>query len=429
MKRAVKLLGLTAAFFLALNLSAVHWERAEAASEEAGEGEKSLPAYWNSGEQGRKPLVRSQGSDGTCWALTAASALEASLLPEERTVFSGEHIALGDAFSSGLEEGGDYVMIMAYLSSWLGPVTEEEDPSGDGVSPQGLSQSVHVQEIQMLQGAELEEIKEKIMEFGAIQTSLYMNRAVTEEGAEYYNSSASAYYYPQKETQDHDVLILGWDDSFPRESFARDPGRDGAFICLNTWGEDFGQEGIFYVSYEDANIAGSGLAYTRIDPADNYGNIYQHDVYGWLGQQGYGAETCWFSNVYTAKGQEELEAVGFYAAGDDTVYELYLVRDFLDEESFSEMVYVQSGALEYPGYYTVDFQTPQTLEAGERFAVAVRVRTAGETSPVAVEYAADEYSQGVTLQGKESYISPDGRKWEQTQRKYGSNVCLKAFTS
>ena len=77
----------------------------------------------------------------------------------------------------------------------------------------------------------------------------------------------------------------------------------------------------------------------------------------------------------------------------------------------------------------MDLETPQVLKEGERFAVTVRIRTPGESSPVAVEYAADAYSQGVVLAGKEGYISPDGQKWERTEENYGSNVCLKAFVS
>ena len=61
--------------------------------------------------------------------------------------------------------------------------------------------------------------------------------------------------------------------------------------------------------------------------------------------------------------------------------------------------------------------------------MAVKIITPGEASPVAVEYRADEYSQGVELEGKEGYLSPDGERWEQTETNYGSNVCLKAFTS
>ena len=64
---------------------------------------------------------------------------------------------------------------------------------------------------------------------------------------------------PEKKKNTHDILILGWDDDFPAGSFASDPGRDGAWICQNTWGEDFADAGIFYVSYEDANFVKSGF--------------------------------------------------------------------------------------------------------------------------------------------------------------------------
>ena len=96
----------------------------------------------------------------------------------------------------------------------------------------------------------------------------------------YYNEWTAAYYDPQEETQNHEILILGWDDSFSRFLFAQTPDQDGAFICQNSWGEDFGDQGIFYVSYADANIARTAMAYTKIEPTDNYDRIYQTDGCG-----------------------------------------------------------------------------------------------------------------------------------------------------
>ena len=46
--------------------------------------------------------------------------------------------------------GGDYIMSLAYLLSWQGPVTEEEDPYHDGISPVGLKAAKHVQEVRIL---------------------------------------------------------------------------------------------------------------------------------------------------------------------------------------------------------------------------------------------------------------------------------------
>lgn len=82
-------------------------------------------------------MVKSQGTLGTCWALTATSALEAALMPEEHLVFSADHLSMKNGFYITQNEGGDYQMAMAYLSGWYGPVLESEDPYGDEYSRMG----------------------------------------------------------------------------------------------------------------------------------------------------------------------------------------------------------------------------------------------------------------------------------------------------
>ncbi len=446
-----------------------------------------LPTRWYAGDYGKKPTLRSQGSDGTCWAFAAVSALEASLLPEQRIVFSADHMSRKNAFTVDLDEGGDYLMAMAYLSGWQGPVTEEEDPYGDGVSPDGLSPAVHVQEIQLLEDAKPGTIKAAVREYGAVQTSLYMRRSVSRDGtsialeteaqsdyaademhdlagqtskgtnnsdtAFYYNDKTKAYFCPEERTPNHDVVILGWDDDYSRFLFSETPERDGAFICQNTWENGFGEDGIFYVSYADPNIAKNCVCYTRIEPVDNYSRIYQYDDCGWQGRQGYADESCWCANVYTAAADEtfgmedtetsempektgmglsvssgeQLAAIGFYAVGPDTSYEIYLVHDFQHAADFSKREYLQKGKLKNAGYYTLDLDAPQSLAAGERFAVIVKLTTPGTNDPVAVEYRADKYTQNVTTEGKESYLSQYGERWENTQERFGTNVCLKAY--
>lgn len=394
----------------------------------------SIPSRWDPVQENRKPTVRSQGTYGTCWALAAVSALESSMLPGQQIEFSADHMALNNRFQVSLSDGGDYTMIMAYLSGWQGPVTEAEDPYGDGISPDGLEPAVHVQEIRMLEEDtsehNREKIKEAVSQYGAVQTSLYMSRRETAEDQDYYQSYNAAYYYPEEQKPNHDIIILGWDDDYSRFRFKQTPPMDGAFICQNSWGSSFGQDGIFYVSYADANIGRTGLIYSRIDGTDNYQAIYQTDDCGWQGQQGYADETCWFANVYTAGDREgeQLAAYGFYATGPDTSYELYLVHDFENPDSFETMEFLQAGILEDAGYYTVDLTESVPLTAGERFAVTVKITTPKARYPAAVEYPSDAYTQNIVTEGKEGYLSQRGKLWEHTEEKFGSNVCLKAYT-
>lgn len=390
---------------------------------------EEMPSRWYAGDHGKKPTVRSQGKYGTCWALTAAAALEAAMLPDEEILFSADHMALNNSFEVPLDMGGDYYMTMAYLSGWQGPVTEEQDPYGDEYSPADLPPAAHVQEIQLLQNPEMDEIKEAVFRYGAVQTSLYMDRETASSESIYYKEETSGYYYPKKRNASHDILILGWDDDFPGEAFSQLPPGDGAFICQNSWGTGFGEDGIFYVSYWDANIGNTGLVYSRVDAADNYDGLYQTDDCGWQGVQGYAQESCWFANVYTAETDEELSAVGFYATGPDTEYEIYLVHDFLNPESFEQMKFLQAGKMEYAGYYTVDLRMIEDLSAGERFAVVVKISTPGTENPVAVEYRADEYTKHVVTDGKEGYLSQYGKKWQHTEESFGTNVCLKVYVN
>ena len=141
--------------------------------QEETEAQKTLsfPARYDSRDYGRAPDVRNQGSLGTCWAVAAVSALEASLLPEEHLRFSADHLSLQNGYAKSQDDGGAYTMTMAYLTAWKGPVLAEEDPYGDGYSPEGLSPRKHVQEIQILR--DRASIKEAVQAHGAVQTSLY----------------------------------------------------------------------------------------------------------------------------------------------------------------------------------------------------------------------------------------------------------------
>ena len=52
--------------------------------------------------------------------------------------------------------------------------------------------------------------------------------------------------------------------------------KDGAFICQNSWGGGFGDNGVFYISYYDTNIGVHNVVYTGVESTKNYDNIFFH---------------------------------------------------------------------------------------------------------------------------------------------------------
>ena len=377
----------------------------------------------------RVSAVKNQGSYGTCWGFAAIGAMESALLPEEKWDFSVDHMTMSNSFNSNQYDGGEYTMGMAYLAAWQGPVNEADDPYGDGVSNPDAKPMKHVQEMQVIEGKNYETIKTAVLKYGGVQSSLYSTLTNKDAVSNFYNARTYSYCYTGTEKPNHDVLIIGWDDNYSKENFPMELESDGAFICQNSWGSDFGENGVFYVSYYDTNIGTHNVVYTRMDDTENYDQIYQSDLCGWVGQMGYNQESIYAANVFAAQTEEVLRAAGFYATGAQTEYKVYVVNNFVSTDSMTKRREVASGTFAQAGYYTVDFTKEVEVAAGERFAILIYLYTPGSTHPLAIEYDPGDFIHStVNVDDGEGYISYNGDKFIDVKTRRQCNLCIKAFS-
>ncbi len=402
------------------NTMAVHSLEADAGS--------ILPSRYDLREKGRAPQVKDQGPYGTCWAFAALTALESSLLPGRAGLLSVDHMNQNNSFTSATKDGGQYTMAMAYLAAWQGPVYEVDDPYGDGKTDASLQPVCHVQDMQIIEPKNLESIKEAVFKYGGVESCIYTTMQGAGGSSSYYNSAEYAYCYAGAQKPNHDVVIIGWDDQFPKGRFSISPQGDGAFLCQNSWGSGFGDGGVFYVSYFDANIGIHNLVYTGVEETDNYDGLYQSDLCGWVGQMGYEQESIYGANVFTVNGQQSAAAAGFYTTDKNTSYQVYIVPEFTGVGSLGSRQLVAEGELAYAGYHTVAFDQPVRLEQGNKFAVVVWLSTPNAARPMAIEYAADEMTQEVDLEDGEGYVSADGRSWADAGKESQCNLCIKVYT-
>ncbi|MGN0335795.1 MAG: lectin like domain-containing protein [Lachnospiraceae bacterium] len=385
---------------------------------------EELPDTYSYNDQGKNFMVRDQEESNRCWAFASLTALETSKSIPQEGSFDVEHLIRENPFHDEFEEGGAYQITMAYLLSWQGPVPEQE---AEEEFQESAGPAVHVQEVRMTEGRDYRKIKEFVYRYGGVETSIYVDFDEETAYSEYYNEEFHTYCYRGDRESNHEVVIIGWDDLYPAENFVGDVTEDGAFLCQTSWGESFGNQGTFYVSYADTKIGEHGVVYSRVEAADNYDLIYQSDLCGFTGQIGYQENYCSFANVYEADEEILLRAAGFYATGPDTEYKLYAVSDFKDSDSFTEKEFVSSGKFADAGYYTVDFPEGIPIKKGKRFAIVVEIVTEGSEYPVAIESRIADFSEKADLSDGEGYLSLQGIRWENIEKTSDYNICLKGY--
>ncbi|MBR2214016.1 MAG: hypothetical protein IJ889_06270 [Eubacterium sp.] len=382
----------------------------------------ALPTRYNYAEEGRLPKVQDQGHEGTCWAYATLSAIESSLLPNENYEFSRKHMIKYCGQINDIKNGGDYGFSMAYLNSWNGPVSDNANGFG--------KVKKHLQSAQILTPKDQEEIKRMVFKYGGVESSIYLQRAVSADGSPYYNSTSASYAYQGDSHANHDIVIVGWDDNFAKENFPIPVKHNGAFICLNSWGENFGDHGLFYVSYESEAFAEVVVCYTQIEDVDNYDNIYQSDLFGWTGRMGYkNQSSVYFANNYKARSDEKIKAVSFYATEENSDYEVFICENFQDVNSLNARNHVVAkSSFENKGFYTLNLDKAYNVKKGKKFSIIVKAHNIDKRAKlVPVETTTKSMKKKIDLKDGEGFISPDGKNWQSVE-KQKCNVCLKAYT-
>ncbi|MGN0452719.1 MAG: lectin like domain-containing protein, partial [Ruminococcus sp.] len=242
---------------------------------------------------------------------------------------------------------------------------------------------------------------------------------------------------------DHAVAVVGWDDNYPRENCEVNgvmPYEDGAWLIKNSWGTSSGNNGYYWVSYEDTSINNYPVSFYSLEYADNYDNNYQYDDI-------FNTDACFddyddligivgggtMANVYTARKDEEvLKAVGFFTQNENLTYEIDIYRG-VDENGMpqGEPVASKKGTEQYMGYHTVNLDSPVSLEKGEKFVVAIKLYD--ETTPdIPIVFSIDSvvFDDRYTKNTEygESLFMYSGGEWFDIKDCVNCNFRIKAFT-
>lgn len=370
--------------------------------------------------------IRNQRQYGTCWSFATMASAESTYfnktgialdLSELHLAFFGYHSfgiedPLGLITNDGLvipaeeskllQSGGNSFFAVSMLAQGIGFDLEEDMPYSalddenytlerfkQEVLPEDYEENCYGGTDYMLVNADcyspkdIQSIKETIYRNGA--TSMSYFAIGTTESNRYYNADTASYYCYGDENANHAVTIVGYDDNYSRENFKDGrkgsdydpdkplPENDGAFLVRNSWGEDYGKDGYFWLSYEDKSFLDSGdVTQFMIEKAEDL-HIYQHDGVAAFGFTYNSANptVSKTASVFTAQNDEQIRKIGYWTDISDVLTTISIYRNIVDTPESGTLLGSYTVKNVTSGYHTLDIEEAINIGEGEKFVVVV----------------------------------------------------------
>lgn len=341
----------------------------------------------------------------------------------------------------------------------------------------------------------MNQIKQHIQNNGSVYASIHgtdLNNVTC------YNNNTGAIYCSDSSSHivNHAVSIIGWDDNYSKDNFKNKPSSDGAWIIRNSWGEKkeyevlqlkeeiyqakksecisngwaepkdipnyvlenngytikdgkacktIGDNGIMYVSYNDANISKDLWGIVKAQNTVNYNNIYQYDIYYPAYEVALLSSKVYLYNIFNKSNTniEYLTQVSLNAAETYTC-KVYVNPNGSDlSKNNIQLVKLKAGDSETisAGYHTLEFEKPIAL-TGNSFAVVIEIQGTREEINIKLESKVKNEPDfdSVTLENGKCFFgtgnNPSEVEWGDLGKlsEYNSNITsgdstIKAFTT
>ena len=369
------------------------------------EPEEALPSSYSAVDKGYVTPVRKQKYN-TCWAYCSTATLESRILSmgDMTDHLSTMHMNYwgtttpdGKGWQRVYYGGGFPYIALGYLTSFgafndsLFPedMTEEDyRERGGDFYPHHIASSIIY-----LNANDRDTVKTAIYEYGGVIGNFHYDSAMSYNGAYYCDTPGLL----TRQLYGHAIEIVGWDDAFSASSFNPDhqPSSDGAWLCKNSWGESFGNNGFFWISYEDNYLFdsrfGPSYAISEARPMNAIDKVQQNETYGAVCEFKYlntkqRMTKMTYVNVFDfSDGYHNIDKVVFESVAQGSYYTVYYMpvdEDGVPVDDDSTWIELGSGTIGYEGYLSVNtggFSAPE-----EKGAIGVQIRRPDSSGSLAI---------------------------------------------
>ena len=426
------------------------------------------PESYDSASDGMVTSVKNQNPTNLCWAFSLASNIETSLLtrglgdqdlPEDLPEdLSEEQLAyfwanrvndpLGNTpkdkiirTESDYHGAGNGRVASFFLSTWSGMTNEEKVPFQTSAVtwPDNLAYDTDAyMEDAVFSEYTVDRMKQLLMEYNSVSAMINMETA-------YYCPDTAAYNYPvvqTKKTVNHAVTIVGWDDNYSKENFLSDSNvqNNGAWIVKNSYGSSWGDNGYFYLSYEDKSITNLVCNTAVTSPA--YPNNYFYDGAS-AGVNSFTLKTdengYYISNIFKATAgngmDEELGEIVTAAYQDNTEFQVQIYTNLTNPSDPTSGTPAYEEAVSYTqplaGIHTIHLETPVKIPQNTLYSVVVKI--SGRSQKYFIEKSNSNntwFTVSAGIDPNQSFYSLNGKNWTDASTSKAGEFCfsLKAHT-
>jgi len=374
----------------------------------------ALPAAWDWRSYNGVTSVKNQASCGSCWAFASLGAFESRILIQSGIAYdlSEENLKECNYLSYGC--GGGNAFIATNYFTRQGTALESCDPYHAWDTDICNTTCAKIKQVTdwRLVANDLNSIKAAVYSHEPVYTTMYASFT----GFNSYDGS-TVLYYTGIESPNHAVMIVGWDDNLVHA------GGTGAWICKNSWGTAWGDNGYFKIAYGSARIGENCCyyqSYKHYDYLEMKDTLYHYDEAGWGESWGYGSPTAWGLVKFSAGKDDCLQAVDFWAVDDSMNYTIYIYDDF-DGSVLSNLLHTQSGSTAEAGYYSIPLTAPVWVAKNDEFVVVMQFTCTGYNYPI----PADRFAP---IETQKTYISANGTGWYDMGAGESRDVAIRVRT-
>jgi C1A family cysteine protease len=392
----------------------------------ASKQEKRLPSSYDLRDYNWVSKVKNKYQCGCCWTFATMASIESHWMKLGLGEFdlSEQNLRTCNGFytgSTGACTGGNIQKSIAYLSRGNGPISESDAPYSPNPSDACTNATpVALSPEGVILPEDNDAIKEAIIEHGALFSGMYYDDA-------YFNSATNSYYYSGSLDPNHAITIVGWDDDLNLN------GRKGYWIVKNDFGQYWGENGFFYVSYAD-NVMTFETGYFPVRYSyDNADKIYYHDTLGYTAKIGYAMEEAYAMAKFTSQSYRPITRIGTYMNTFGGSVEGWVYQYFDGSSLSGQLAYIPKVTFDNTGFFLFDLESPLAIEKGRDFYVKIKYTTPGEDYPIPVEGEVAQYSYP-HISSNKCWISHNGSGWlalgkQSSDETNHYDVCIKAYTT